>query len=347
MIGPATSLYLDVTRVVACFFVVCTHVHQLTDYAPLEIPSKFGRIGVMVFFVISGAVIANSTIMGRKRWREYAAARAARIYAVSAPAIWLSFAISLAFPGIHPSQAYTTVQTYLLAHVFYTQSWSFFLPVPLNAPFWSLCYEVWYYVAFGLFLFAPRGLRWTSATAAMVIAGPAIILLLPVWLLGVLIALVPLRIPSATIAFWVSGAVIVALGVVDMRPWVVEVLKAAFPQIWFVGFAQSFPFDYLVGAATAVHFVAFAQARPAHLVALLDRCRGAIAASAQRTYSVYLFHMPLLILMRHLGPGAHPLLLLAGTIAASAALAEITEAQAPRLRAALAPRRVGRSSRAA
>jgi len=70
---------------------------------------------------------------------------------------------------------------------FLSQSGAAYGPV-WNPPYWSLCYEVWYYALFGAAVYLPpaRRMLWLVLLAA--IAGPRILLLLPVWLAGVWLA---------------------------------------------------------------------------------------------------------------------------------------------------------------
>ena len=56
-----------------------------------------------------------------------------------------------------------------------------------NVPFWSICYEFWYYVGFALVMFLPlrQGLLLTGALALLL--GPKIALLAPIWVAGVVL----------------------------------------------------------------------------------------------------------------------------------------------------------------
>ena len=56
----------------------------------------------------------------------------------------------------------------------------------VNRPFWSLGFEVWYYVAFGTFLFTPRPWRWVATFAVLAFIGPKV-MMFPAWLMGVLV----------------------------------------------------------------------------------------------------------------------------------------------------------------
>jgi len=50
---------------------------------------------------------------------------------------------------------------------------------------WSLGFEVWYYIAFGAYLFIPGRSRWFAALAVLVFIGPKVAIMFPAWLMGV------------------------------------------------------------------------------------------------------------------------------------------------------------------
>ncbi|KAK0339081.1 hypothetical protein LTR94_036019, partial [Friedmanniomyces endolithicus] len=76
------SVYLDLVRFLAALAVVAMHVRQfgLVEAPGADHLTLFGREAVMAFFVLSGFVIAYTTAQRRPSAREYALARAARIY---------------------------------------------------------------------------------------------------------------------------------------------------------------------------------------------------------------------------------------------------------------------------
>src|SRR5258708_29605931 len=73
----------------------------------------------------------------------------------------------------------------LLSALFVNELW--FHPVaPLSdIPVWSIGFEFWYYVFFGVIIFAPGKWRYIAVSVVALIAGPRILLLLLIWLLGV------------------------------------------------------------------------------------------------------------------------------------------------------------------
>jgi hypothetical protein len=77
-----------------------------------------------------------------------------------------------------------TVTALSVSALFVNELWHHSI-VPLsNGPVWSIGFEFWYYVIFAAIIF-PAKFRLALSLAAMVIAGPRILLLFPVWLTGV------------------------------------------------------------------------------------------------------------------------------------------------------------------
>ena len=135
---------------------------------------NFKHDAVIIFFVLSGLVICATSTRPSETWITYLTARASRIYSVAIPAIVLSFGLKgiAAFlePGYLQPDPTTDVvlsndlhiSTAVSALLFLLQSWHS-QALPWNGPYWSLCYEVWYYVIFGILLFV-RNLAWRSTS---------------------------------------------------------------------------------------------------------------------------------------------------------------------------------------
>lgn len=187
------SLYLDCCRFLAAVMVVFSH---FLSYGALAASSSrwwhdLGRESVIIFFVLSGFVIAYTTERKNTRLRDYCVARCTRIYSVALPLVLLGFAAAamLVLTGHATLQHfYQLVKPWLylpLHLLFMGELWPLSEPPPLLAPYWSLGYEVWYYVLFGA-AFYLRGLRRIVAVGSLLLfVGPKLWLLLPVWLAGV------------------------------------------------------------------------------------------------------------------------------------------------------------------
>jgi peptidoglycan/LPS O-acetylase OafA/YrhL len=168
-----------------------------------------------------------------------------------------------------------------------------------NAPFWSLAYEVWYYILFGLWLFVPgQRRRALLLFLGAVVAGPKILLLLPVWLFGAVSHRFTLRHPPGFgIAFSLFVISIVFLATIISGHSGFLGYQAnwqAKPPLYF---SSGYLFDYAVGLLVAVHIFAVDRLmvywrceQVAEPVNCLTRYL------ADRSFSPYCFHMPLLYL---------------------------------------------------
>lgn len=84
----AFSLYLDFVRFSAALLVLFFHANRI--HRPGFAFTTFGHEAVIIFFVLSGYVIAFVAAEKESSLRTYGIARAARIYSVAIPAILLT-----------------------------------------------------------------------------------------------------------------------------------------------------------------------------------------------------------------------------------------------------------------
>ena len=333
---PASlSLYLDLTRFLAAFAVLLFHLWpQWFPNFPLPWP---GHAAVVVFFVLSGYMIAHAAHQPGVNLRSYFQHRAARIFSVALPALLLSIAIAplAGTSPIHssgpmdldPAAFWRRIAASVL---FIGQSWNLTLAPPYNQPYWSLCYEVWYYVMYGAWTFAPRHWRLPALLLAALCAGPKIVMLAPVWLLGVAVwhlrASLPQRaaVPfffgfmlAGMLLFWFDVGVLLRNQMLLQWPHAMRNLNES---ALFVG-------DYLLGIAVAGNFLG--AAAMAHRLKPLFRLETAIRFAASYSFSIYLYHMPLAVLLWN-GMGLRSPLLMALVLAAMLlVLGMLTEHQLP------------------
>lgn len=204
-LGHNTSVYLDAMRFAAALVVFFTHAHHFLlpdlDLGPLT----WGREAVTVFFVLSGFVI--SYVAGTKEARpgDYATARSARIFPVAALAIVVTILcdalgnavnpayyvdINAKFNGFYVPATLPAIASYL---TFTNQLWCAHVVVGSDEPFWSLGFEVQYYLFFFLVTYLEGRRRVALTLAWAVLVGPKILLYLPIWLMGVLAQRIVLR----------------------------------------------------------------------------------------------------------------------------------------------------------
>jgi len=188
------SIYLDLMRFLAAVFVVLSHFVQMNviqgQYAFFT--PELGRDAVILFFVLSGYVIAYTTDYKKPSLVEYSIARMTRIYSVALPLLFLSGIafFSLFSLELYDGSSYVYQKMYLyypLYTAFIGDLWLISETPPLLTPYWSLAYEVWYYIFFASIYFFRGYLRFFLASVIFIFIGYKLWLLLPIWILGVVL----------------------------------------------------------------------------------------------------------------------------------------------------------------
>lgn len=292
----------------------------------------WGEAAVDVFFVVSGFVIAHAAA-GRTA-RDYAVARVARLASVVLPCLALGWVMDVAGPhwGLEVYAAAPRFEgaadwgQVLSSLLFLDQLWFRAAQPGSNLPFWSLCFEAWYYLAFGLAVFLKRPWNWVACGAALLVAGPKIALLAPLWALGVACRQVCAAGGVPPRAGWMLLASPLALVL-----WEPEE-RSCFPFMPFTGEAgclADLGHDYAVGALFAAQILGVHALAPV-LGPFLARIARPVAWLAGASFTLYLLHYPLLHLLAAASPwpvahaGTRALVFLLPPLAALA-LAEVTE----------------------
>lgn len=344
------SLYLDALRFLAALAVFVSHLAyaRFTNGDMQWIRDiNLGSDAVVVFFVLSGYVIAYTTFARNRGPAAYAEARIARLYSVVIPALLLTFALDSAGSWVQP-QIYEApwyngenrIDQLIGALTFSTQVWSNNINVGSNGPFWSVAYEAWYYVSFGIAVFCRGPMRLVLLALIALIIGPPILLLAPCWLLGVGLERALRRnhmaaLPTAgawglVLAPWALYASGLALHVPQYLTVLTDAMlhRLALPD-YVLGFSDEFIWNVLIALLMAAHFIGVHRlAREAAWISA--RAGAAIRWLAGATFSIYLFHYPVLNFLHGL-PGfdsakpAHQVALAAVALAACFLLAEVSE----------------------
>jgi peptidoglycan/LPS O-acetylase OafA/YrhL len=185
---PSLSLFLDLVRILAAASVFLSHAswHDHTGGLMWQL-AGIGREAVDVFFVLSGFVISHAA--ARATARDFAFARIARVASVAVPALALTWGLDsigrAASPALYQGFCCEPATLPFLRNgLFLGDVWTHVAPGS-NIPWWSLGYEVWYYAVFGAVFFAPRPWGAIAAAGLLLVAGPSIAVLFPLWLLGI------------------------------------------------------------------------------------------------------------------------------------------------------------------
>jgi len=294
-VSPATSTFLDLLRVLAALIVFVNHDVQFWNPAVWSVTNPLAHSAVVVFFVLSGYVIAYSTLARNQSPRKYVVARLSRLYSVVVPALLLTALLYLVGKALNPDfylvhSRGAEIPRYVLTALFMQSAWTLSASPPSNLPFWSLSYEFWYYTLFGIVVFVKS--RWVMTLAVLgviLVVTPNILLLLPCWLLGVAAYVfrdrVAIPIRAARFAFAVAVAVtLLVFGFLPELPF-----HLGHPGLWY---SALFITDWIAAAAVGSMLVLFHATRYGAPPA---RAAAAIRFGADHTFSLYLYHYPLLV----------------------------------------------------
>lgn len=343
------SLSLDVIRFAAAMVVFVAHFSYSNisgEWFEEIWAAPFAHHAVIVFFVLSGFVIAY-VASGRENTPQiYFRARLVRLYSVVLPMLvlvplldWIGHRLDPSpyegwYNAYDPADASKKV---IAAMTFMHESWwSSFLYFS-NRPYWSIAYEFWYYVAFAALCFL-RGHRRVLALAAIVaLTGLKILLLFPVWLLGVGVWHVSTRcrLPAAVAAACLAGSIAVYVIWVNTGAYL-DVEQAGNTLLETCGvptsdllWSEPWLAYYVLGLMVALAFVSLSSLSDA-LEALLAPAANLIRWAAGATFTIYLLHVPMMFAVASLTPGDvddpfRRTAVFAVTLAALFAVAEVTE----------------------
>lgn len=326
------SIFLDLARFLAAFVVFLSHASWTAHTGGVLWQIKgLGREAVDVFFVLSGFVISHVIATREGTARSYAVNRLARILSVALPALcgtWLLDAVGMAArPELYggfccePGSAWWSYPRNL---VFLGDVWSRHVSPGSNVPYWSLGYEAWYYLSFGLATFLPRRIGVPAAVGAMVLAGPGIAVLFPLWLLGVGCRGWSVSPGWGRVLMGLGAVGAVCIGVFGVREG-----QIYDPFSLSAGRLIDYAHDYAMGLCFMAFLLGFA-ANSGHFAPLLRTIERPVRWLAGGTFALYLFHLPLLHFLAAVMP--FPALswrmwacVYAGVPVAGFLLAEVTE----------------------
>jgi len=320
-----THRALNALRTVAAVLVVVYHLRTLlfADRAAagggagtdvLYAVTNLGPAAVLVFFVLSGYWVGGSVLAAfrqeRFRWAGYATARLSRLWIVLVPAVALTAVLDhlgLALlghtsiyggdPAYHRTVPAGDLAERLdpltaLGNVGFLQT----IAVPTygtNASLWSLAYEAAFYAIFPLALYAWKGRGGTPARilnavlllAVCALAGPAVLMYLPVWLMGAGVALFRPAI-SARLAR------LRPLALTSARTLAAIALAAAMAA---TQAAYSNRNVLLLAAATTVLLILLVE--DVRWTGLPGRVLDGLSRYAESSYSLYAVHLPIAALI--------------------------------------------------
>lgn len=190
------SIYLDLGRFIAACIVVLEHIHYygvISGSSAEFLPDSLARDAVIYFFILSGFVVSYTTEANNHSVKGYLIARLTRIYSVAFPVLLLTVCVDLIGIYFNPSSysglyQYEKLYVYIPFHLFFLgEIWTLSEQPFTLTPYWSLGYEVWYYIAF-IPLYFYRGIkRVVYFSLIFLFIGYKLWLLFPIWISGFLL----------------------------------------------------------------------------------------------------------------------------------------------------------------
>jgi peptidoglycan/LPS O-acetylase OafA/YrhL len=297
------SSYLDLVRFLAAMVVFLGHASGMDWTAGfLWQLGGYGDTCVVIFFVLSGFVIAYVTDVKERTWEVYFSSRAARLWSVVLPALVLTFLIDWVGVRVAP-ELYLgrpwyagdyPVLRYLASLLMVQEVWHFQLVPGINAPFWSLSYEAIYYLLFGIIFFARQRLKWLAVALLLVAAGPVIAALFPIWGFGFFAYRLCKNRTIPNSLCWV-------LAITGMLLVVASPHVRHLPPVRFEIMGEVILGRYIDAVAFFMHLVGV-YGLTRSMPDLPNRFRSAISTVAATTFPLYLLHRPLIQFFSYAGP---------------------------------------------
>lgn len=298
------SIYLDLVRFVAACLVYLYHSNRRLLIEDILPANNYGHSAVIVFFVLSGYVIAYVTDTREKNWMDYTASRLSRIYSVALPTVFLTILLDGIGRQLYPALYNVPFDQFAIRSVasllMLNEVWLVSITSFSNVPYWSICFESWYYVAFGLLTFLPQRLGLLATAIVAVLLGPKIALLAPIWAAGVVLQRWKVLERMSERLGWClvvgSTLAIVFFHWIDIPGIVSMQLKSWIGDRLYVELTHSNHFlsDYLLGVLVFLNFAGMRRIgeRIAGLMSFIERPARFLAAY---TLTLYLLHQPLFL----------------------------------------------------
>lgn len=305
------STALDLVRFIAALLVFFHHSEHLLKDKSLSIIASFGHDSVILFFLLSGFVIGYISDTKEHTLIQYTIARISRLYSVVIPALLLTYI--LVFFGLYFfSKDYqqfigTDWAEVLVNSVFFlNQSWVGGGSVPTNDPYWSVCYEAWYYLIFGAAYYLSGIERVVVLLVFSIVAGVKILLLMPIWLIGFLCYkyhsnILPHR-KFGYFTLFASCATYIFIRFLNFDDVLYGFTSSIFGEDYLnsrLGFSKRFVPDFVIAILFVYMFYGFYMLRE-DVEIPLSKFRPIITFLSSYTFSLYLFHMPLLVFLSKL-----------------------------------------------
>jgi peptidoglycan/LPS O-acetylase OafA/YrhL len=314
---PASfSLYLDLLRFAAALAVFFSHL-SIVPFTKNVLWWRLGQYSdaaVIVFFVMSGYVIAFVSSGREKKTGSYFGSRVSRLYSIVLVALPITFLFDTIGANLHPDfygmekvlwkpQSWTGY----ISSFFFVNEYQVFgfngISPGTNGPFWSLSFEATYYLLAGIFLFSRRIFWMPTALLILALAGKTVAALLPVWILGYALYKINASkfksTPIIGVAFFGSAFLLIYSPAIEAY---LPNYGDRFSMPWGRGpFNRNLVNDYFIAATFGAHLVS-GRILLANGFNLIERLSAPIRWLGSLTFPLYSFHYPAICLFSAISP---------------------------------------------
>ena len=342
----ALSIYLDLIRLFAASMVVFQHANARSfTGSMLWRLSWHGTESVILFFVLSGFVIGYVVSEKERDWQSYLLARTSRIYSVAFLAVPVTLIADAIGSTINPDfyahltfyRGSSSVIDVLACLTFVNELWFNHYVFGTNEPYWSLGFEVWYYLIFGVaFFYKARG-RTLFIIALLLLAGPKLSLYFSLWLLGYWTFRIVNRMKKSGHPTIPLPLAILCFAGCPILFWIVAPYLHL-PKIEFFGNKMqldaktifSFLYFLVLGWSLCLNIIGFTALSSMVPNKLLRLVGPSVRWAAGASFSLYLLHQPVMVCLAALSPFPNPsisrtLFVLGGIVVIVFLLAELGE----------------------
>lgn len=350
---PGFSLHLDALRAAAAIIVVLSHwaYPRFTDGQYLWIRElNLGSDAVVIFFVLSGFVIAFCAHQKDRSIGAFGFARLTRLMSVALPALLLGYVLdrtgSTTFDSFYEGRYFNPIglPEQLLRGLSFSNEWGGMeVRLGSNGPYWSLSYEAAYYLLFAVFFYIQGAGKWLLLATLLFLFGINIVLLLPCWAMGVWLYHAckdPKPIARRTALYLAIGPVLLyAFALARGLPGMMQMDLWAYNLGHNLRFSNEFTWNWLIAVLTTAHLYGVYHLTKDRLT-VQSRFAPVVRYLAAGSFSIYLVHYPVLQFLKpalfadRTGFGSDAALLLM-TLAICLAFAAVFERTLRRQRAAI------------
>lgn len=318
--NKVSSAYLELLRISAALYVFLYHFStEQFNNSPLFVAGIKGHFGlkyfsahffVIVFFVLSGFLITMSAKRPGTTFKTFLTARLGRLYSVLLPALIFSYLVFLFLVHIKhvvPSSLADSghlVVRFFVNIAFLTQSWKLCSTPPLNTPFWSVNYEWMYYLLMGSLLLVKGRWKFFWFILFGLLAGLKVLLLFPAWLAGSALYFCSKRILlNHRLSASIFLVTLIAIIYFMLNPGQFPLTKSTGDDVLLnqkLFFSWNYQSDYFFSILIAINIYSFFGISKIILGwienKVFDKAYDIVIRIGNCTYTLYLFHLPLLYL---------------------------------------------------